>query len=64
MWADLLTKPKQGKKFRLCRSKLLNVPVELKMKKGRTKNVSEITGVLGGGEVENEKSKGVHFINI
>ena len=30
MWADMLTKPLQGKKFRLMRATLMNFPVDYK----------------------------------
>ena len=46
MWADVLTKPKQGELFRVFISKLTNVPIDYDDEKERTNNGSDITGVL------------------
>ena len=46
MWEGVLTKTKQGKSFRVFRSKLTNVPIDYDDEKEITKNRSEITGVL------------------
>ena len=43
---DVLTKPKQGKSFRVLRSKLMNATIDYDDEKEQAKNGSDTTGVL------------------
>ena len=64
MCPDVLTKTKQGKSFRLFRSKIINVPLDYDDKKEQTNNGSDITVVLKHKtekKVENNKITGVRI---